>query len=386
MARPWATGWLLAAALLAGCPGSPPPPEGADPVGLLRGGEETAGYARVTGPRPLRFPRDHGPHPAFRQEWWYWTGTLRAPDGRRYGFQLTFFRRALRPPGAPPRGSAWAAEQLWLVHGAVSDPGGDPEAGRFRPFRRLERQALGLAGGQARPFRVWVRDWEARSTGASLLPLRLRARDGGWGLDLVLTAGRGPFLQGRQGYSRKGEDPASASLYYSLTRLLARGELLIEGRRVPVEGLAWMDREWSSAALEPGQAGWDWTALHLEDGSDLMLYRIRREGGGADPRSAGLLVGPDGRPRVLAAGDFRMVPLGPPWRSPRTGIRYPLRWRLELPGEGLVLELEPWLEGQELAFGLRYWEGAVSARGRRGGRPVRGEGYLELVGYGPRGP
>ena len=333
---------------------------------------DLTGFARAEAPRAFAFPRDHGPHPAFRTEWWYWTGNLAAPDGRRFGFQLTFFRTALTPE-APARGSAWGAHQVYLAHFAVTDVAGR----RFGAWSRTERFALGLAGAQPEPFRVWVDDWEARGEGATGLPVRLRASEGDTAIDLTLEGGKPVVLQGERGLSRKGAEPGNASYYYSLTRMPARGSVTVGGRRFEVTGLAWMDREWSTSALGAELAGWDWVALQLDDGRELMFYRLRRKDGGADRFSAGAIVDSTGSARALSLADVTLEPLDA-WTSPRSGARYPARWRLSIAGLGLDLQIAPALADQELDVGTRYWEGAVVVAGT-----VAGRGYVEMVGYGP---
>jgi predicted secreted hydrolase len=333
---------------------------------------DLTGFARAEAPRAFVFPRDHGPHPAFRTEWWYWTGNLAAPDGRRFGFQLTFFRTALTAE-APARGSAWGAHQVYLAHFAVTDVAGR----RFGAWSRTERFALGLAGAQPEPFRVWVDDWEARGEGATGLPVRLRASEGDTAIDLTLESGKPVVLQGERGRSRKGAEPGNASYYYSLTRMPARGSVTVGGRRFEVTGLAWMDREWSTSALGTELAGWDWVALQLDDGRDLMFYRLRRTDGSADRFSAGAIVDSAGGARALSLDEVTLEPVDT-WTSPRSGARYPARWRLSIAGLGLDLQIAPVLTDQELDVGTRYWEGAVVVAGT-----VAGRGYVEMVGYGP---
>jgi predicted secreted hydrolase len=335
--------------------------------------EEREGFARVLAPRPLVFPEDHGPHPDFRTEWWYWTGNLTTAAGRHVGFQLTFFRVALSPT-AVSRESAWGTRQLYVGHFAVTDTAGE----RFHAFSRSSRSALGLAGAQAAPFRVWVEAWSAAGEGETT---RLRAQEGEVAIDLTVSPGKPVVLQGDHGLSRKGPEPGNASLYYSFTRMPARGTVRLDGEGLEVSGEAWMDREWSTSALGEGVEGWDWFAVQLDDGRELMVYLLRRRDGTVDPLSAGTLVAADGTARRLEAGHVRVETLGH-WTSPHSGVRYPARWRLSVPSAELRLEIEPRLADQELRVGTRYWEGAVRVSGSRGGRPAAGQGYVELVGYG----
>lgn len=339
-------------------------------TGVLGGGD-SAGYARALVPRPFVFPADHGPHPDFRSEWWYLTGNLQA-GARRFGYQLTIFRQALAP-SSPARASAWATRQAYLAHLAISDG----EGRRFVAFERLSREGLMLAGAQAAPFRVWLEDWEM--TGA--FPMRVQAREPGQAaLALTLQAGRGPVLQGEAGLSRKGPEPGNASYYYSFTRLPTAGRLTIGDRTFEVTGTSWLDREWSTSALGAALAGWDWLALHLSDGRDLMVYRLRRKDGGAAAESQATIIERDGSTRVFGGGAFRLTEESA-WISPHTGARYPTAVRVEIPAAELSLETRPLLADQELLLSIRYWEGAVTAQGRVNGVAVSGSGYLELTGY-----
>ncbi|PYQ65533.1 MAG: carotenoid 1,2-hydratase [Acidobacteria bacterium] len=372
---------LLTAFACAACREQPSLPHASLSVaGALRASSDQ-GYAKALIVRDFHFPADHGPHPEFRTEWWYYTGNLDTVEGRRFGFQLTFFRSALAPT-APERASAWATRQAWLAHFTVSDI----EGKRFHSFERWSRGAVGLAGAQGEPFRVWVKDWTA--AGAPVFPMRLRAAEEGVAIDLVLQEGKPPVLQGERGLSRKGSEPGNASYYYSLTRMPTSGTIRVDGQSFPVTGASWMDREWSTSSLGRDQVGWDWLALQLSDGWDAMLYRLRRADGSTDPASSGTLIAPDGASRPLALADFRLEGSGE-WRSPRSGAqyptKYPARWRVRVPGEELDLDVRPLLADQELDVSFRYWEGAVGIAGTHHGRPVRGRGYVELTGYAPAG-
>jgi predicted secreted hydrolase len=372
---------LLLAALLAtgGCgPGSPPPAEEGPQVSDLLGGDADR-FARALPGGTLTFPADHGAHPDYRSEWWYFTGNLATREGRHFGFQLTFFRFALSPD-APARDSAWASRQIWMAHFAISDPG----AGRFEFRERLSREALGLAGARTLPLAVWLDDWRLESVGEDFLPLRLVARDDGLALDLTLRPGKPRVLQGDDGLSAKGPEPGNASWYYSYMRLPAAGRIEFEGEAYEVDGLAWLDREWSTSALGEGVEGWDWFALQLDDGTELMVYRLRRTDGSAAPHSAGTFVAEDGRVLPLAARDFELAPTRM-WTSPASGVTYPVAWTIGVPSAGLELTVEPWQDRQEMNVSVRYWEGAIRVRGSRDGRPVAGNGYLELAGYRPAG-
>jgi predicted secreted hydrolase len=337
--------------------------------------DDAEGYRRAEGPVPLAFPETRGPHPDYQTEWWYHTGNLETAEGRRFGYQLTFFRRALAPPAERlARGSAWAADQVYMAHFALTDVA----AGRHQAFERFSREAGGLAGAQASPYRIWLEDWSVEETeGGSV---RMRAGQDGVVLDLVLTDTKGPILHGDSGYSQKGPDPGNASYYYSLTRLATSGTVQVAGEAFKVSGLSWMDQEFSTSGLAPGQVGWDWFSIQLDDGAELMVFQLRRDDGSQDLFSSGTFVAPDGHGRHLAQSDFEIL-VEETWRSQATGAVYPSRWTLSIPGEDLRLEVEPYLAEQELTLSYAYWEGAVQVEGGRAGQVVVGNGYVEMTGY-----
>lgn len=339
------------------------------------GGRARDGFARASEPRPFVFPEDHGPHQEYAVEWWYYTGNLEADGGRHFGYQLTFFRFGLAPE-APRRASAWAAGNIYMAHFALSDIGG----GRFHAFERFSRDGAALAGASGDPFRVWLEDWTTEGQGPEGLPMRLRAAEGAVAIDLALGEGKPAVLQGDRGLSQKSAEPGNASYYYSLTRMPTEGTVRVGGQSFAVRGSSWMDREWSTSALGPEQVGWDWFALQLSDGRELMYYQLRLRDGGVDPYSKGTLVAADGSSRTLAAADLRLDVLRT-WPSPRSGGEYPSGWRLQVPSEGIDLRITPHLDDQELQLTVLYWEGAVRIEGTAGGRAVSGDGYVELTGY-----
>ena len=344
----------------------------------LLGAEADDGFARATEPREFVFPADHGSHPEFRTEWWYFTGNLATAEGRHFGFELTFFRYAVGPAAAQREGtSAWRADQVWMAHFAITDTQGK----RFIARERLTREALGLAGAAAEPLHVWVEDWSLTGEGrGDDLRVQLAARDDVTALSLGLASTVPRVAQGDSGLDVKGAGTGNASYYYSVPRLAAEGEVTIGGESFEVTGTAWLDREWSTSSLEPGTVGWDWFALHLSDGSNLMFYRLRTESGGVSPFSGGTLVAADGGRRRLEAQDVRLMAVDE-WTSAATGVRYPIAWRLEVPGSAIELAIRPYVNDQELALSVRYWEGAVHAEGRGPLGPLTAQGYLELAGY-----
>ncbi len=350
------------------------------------------GYAQAIEDRDFVFPADHGPHPGFRNEWWYITGNLDSENGRRFGFELTFFRFSLTPPGTEPSEevSAWRGNQVYIGHFAVTD--GD--ARQFHVAQRYSRGSLGLAGAVAEPFRVWLDDWSiagARPGGRSQdeyafgQPWQLQASDGEIALNLMLVPQKPPVLNGVNGLSQKAAAAGNASYYYSITRLQTEGTLKIGDREFVVSGLSWLDREWGSSGLSRDQEGWDWYALQLSDGSDLMFYNLRRSDGSQDMHSAGTLTLADGSTVHLSTDDL-IIEVLDTWQSP-SGGRYPIAWKIEVPEANLSLTIDPLMDAQELVTTVRYWEGAVDVSGRRGATPITGRGYVELTGYeGSDGP
>ena len=363
---------LMLALLLSACEAQPPANGPAVRVDQAMGAQPDPGFARAYQPRAFEFPQDYAAHPDYATEWWYLTGNLQSESGRRFGYQVTLFRVGLRP-GEPAPDSAWRANQIYMGHIAISDIDG----GRHVSAERFARAAAGLAGATAAPFEVWLDDWSLRG-GAGLFPLTVAAQNQDMALSLQLTAGNKPLvLQGDHGLSRKSATPGNASYYYSFTRLPTRGELRIGDQRYSVQGDSWMDREWSSSALDKDQAGWDWFALQLDDGRELMFYRLRNKQGGMHPFSRGSLVEKDGRVHSLLPGQVKLTPLHY-WQA-KDGTRYPVGWRLQVPGYGLDLEVQALLDDQLMDHSVHYWEGAVAVSGSQDGR-----GYLELSGYADR--
>lgn len=355
---------LLACAALA----DEPPSQLAE----LLGSEADAGFARALEPRSFSFPADHGPHPAFRNEWWYVTGNLDGERGERFGFELTIFRFSLTPDVAPSA-SAWRTNQVYVAHLAVTDAGNE----RFLVAQRYSRGALGLAGARNAPLQVWIDDWRIDEQPAG--DWRLVAQDEDFGIDFSISALKAPVPNGNNGLSQKSPDPGNASYYYSITRLATHGTLRVDDRTFEVAGLSWLDREWSTSALAADQAGWDWFALQLSDGTELMYYGLRRQDGSRDVTSGGTWVDAAGASVHLDRDDVDVSVLDN-WDSPAGG-RYPARWRIAVPARGLDIEIAPVIADQELFTTVRYWEGAVDVMGTRHGEPVAGRGYVELTGY-----
>lgn len=314
-----------------------------------------------------QFPRDHWSHPEFKTEWWYWTGNLQTAEGRRFGFELTFFRQASSPE---PARDKWDPRDLYLAHLTLSDVA----AGKFHHSERVNRAGPGLAGAEGR---VWNGNWEADLS-------MIRAVSDTFKLNLRTRSDKPPVIHGRDGISQKAPGEGRASHYISFTRLITSGTIEVEGKTFTVTGQSWMDHEFFTHQLEANQAGWDWMSIQLDNGEELMLFRLRRKDGSLDPFSAGTHVDAAGRSRALASSEFSLEPSGY-WTSPVTRANYPQIWRIRAPGLGLELDASTPMRNQELAgkgrFSPTYWEGAMDYRGTMRGKPVAGRGYLEMTGY-----
>jgi len=335
-----------------------------------------SGFANARLPWQFVFPRDHAAHFGFASEWWYYTGHLVAADGRRFGYELTFFRYGLRRGDPrPSRGqSKWRGNQVYPAHLALTDEAG----GRFVYDERFAREALGMGRASDRALDVAADDWTLRGTS----PFRMHAAGDAVGLDLTQVAEKPPAVHGHDGISLKGACASCASHYYSMTRLRTSGWLRYAGQRLRVTGTSWMDHEFGSDELQPDQAGWDWFSIQLDDRREIMDYRLRRKDGSLTPESSGSLVDPRGTVRYLARDDVLVDATGT-WKSPHTGGTYPSGWRVRIPSAHVDLVLTPVLVDQELANttgGTSYWEGAVDIKDAATHKHL-GQGYVELTGY-----
>jgi predicted secreted hydrolase len=321
------------------------------------------------------FPRDHHTHPEFKTEWWYFTGNLRDESGRRFGYQLTFFRQGIRPPSL--RGnttSRFICDEFKFAHFALSDPSGE----RFRFVQKTSRGAFGEAGFSDVDRLAWIDDWELRQSGEGM---RFNAINADVALSLEVKPQKPWVIHGHDGVSQKAAGEGRATHYYSGTRLATDGELTIDGIKAAVRGSSWFDQEWGSNQLTPEQIGWNWFALQFDDGTELMLYQMRLKAGEVDATSSGTFIDRDGSTRHLGSGDYKVVPKRW-WTSKATGGRYPIGWEIEVPSLELKCAVSTPMEKQELEIApIAYWEGMIDAEGTRAGRVLKGEGYLELTGY-----
>ncbi len=324
-----------------------------------------------------QFPRDHFAHPEYATEWWYYTGNLRDAHGRRFGFELTFFRQAIT---SAPAKNAWSIQDVYMAHLALSDIA----TGHFLTEERLNRAGPGIAGIDAGSARIWNGNWQVILKPGSH---QLTGVGDNFSIQLNLAPLTPPVIHGRDGISQKAEGAGHASQYISFPRLRTKGRLMVDGKTFTVEGDSWMDHEFFTDSMGANEIGWDWLSLQLDDNTELMLYRLRHRDGSADPYSSGTLINAAGVARHLTREEFSMDPAGTTWQSPETDARYPLGWSVEVPSAGLSLQVTTPLASQELVnrVGPSYWEGAIDISGHRNAAPIHGSGYLEMTGYAAEG-
>lgn len=358
---------LVLTGLLSGCSEEPAVSTSLRLEQIL-GGANTEGFLRAAAPREFSFPADHGPHPGFRNEWWYLTGNLQTTEGRRFGYQVTFFNAAMRAPDVAGTDSAWDSERLWMAHFAITDV----EAGTHEARERFSRENPGLAGAALSPFRVWLEDWSLTGTGNDY-PWHLQVADHDLALELDLTSSKLPALQGENGLSQKSPAAGNASYYYSLTRMPTVGTLTIGAEVFEVSGNSWLDREWSTSALADDQVGWDWFSLQLDDGQELMYYQLRTPSGDAHPNSQGNWTDRNGNQQLITNTDLQLEETS--WWTSSDGVRYATGWLMRYRDQ--EWEITAVIDDQLMDLSIPYWEGAVDVNSTDGG--VVGLGYLEMV-------
>jgi predicted secreted hydrolase len=340
-------------------------------------------YLSVTGPCNLEFPTDHGPHPGYRTEWWYYTGNLKSESGNRYGFQLTFFRNQITPSGAkkkwPRPSSSWRSQQVYIGHAAISDISNKQHV----QAEVMAREALGMAGGVFRSGHtdVFINNWSAR-IGPVIHFLKADTDD--FGFDLKLKPAKMPVLHGDGGYSQKGASPEQASCYYSISRLQTTGVLRLADKSERAAGLSWMDHEYGTAAMGPDLKGWDWFSLQQSDQTEIMIFLLRKKDGELSSMSSGTFVDASGQIRHLTRDDFELTVLDS-WKSRHSKAVYPARWQLRIFPLSIDVVVTPTMADQEMratqSTGVIYWEGSVSLTGKRNGELIEGWGYVEMTGY-----
>lgn len=338
---------------------------------------QTPKNARAASPKQLRFPRDLGSHPDFAIEWWYITGHLlsgNSPNQRQFGFQITFFRSKV--DATQNMQSAFSAKQLIFAHAAVTDVNGK----KMHHDQRIARQGFEVAQASEKDTSIVLRDWSLRRDDQKY---RAIAASEKFDFDFVLNQTQPMLLQGKQGVSRKGPDEKQVSFYYSLPQLKVTGSLRLGSQRLPVQGTAWLDHEWSQELLHPQAVGWDWIGMNLFDGSALTAFRLRDASGNA-LWDGGSFRHPSmdaaSGPYIFSRGEVQFQAVRG-WTSPSTRARYPVEWLVRTPADFYAVKAV--LDNQELnsrsSSGTIYWEGLSELFDSNGN--LVGRGYLEMTGY-----
>lgn len=331
-------------------------------------------FEKATENRAIVFPHDHGKHPNFETEWWYFTGNL-ASKNHKWGTQLTFFRRGLFIKHSKSL-STWRVRDLYPAHFAITDISDN----KFFHTQIISREGPGLSGAASDSLNVHIKGWSASEEGGKIT---LKAKETNYEVNLTLTPEKPVVLHGNKGFSVKGSDANQASYYYSYTRLKAQGVLMFNGVEHQVSGLMWMDHEFGSSILSADQVGWDWFSIQFEDGTELMAFHLRRNDGSFDKPFA-TFVDSSGNCTHFSGNAISITPLDF-WVSPHTQVQYPSEWTIEIPQKHLEVKIIPAVKDQELtaesSSDTSYWEGAVRIIGVSENHPVTGSGYVELTGY-----
>lgn len=333
------------------------------------------GFARATEPIEFSFPLDHGPHPDYTTEWWYYTGNLISSDGSPFGYQLTFFRSALTPE-METRDSAFATNQIYMAHFAITDVASNQHVS-FERYARGGREVAGATGIPA--YEVWLDGWRVTQTADDRYEMVAAARKDGiaYEIDFILSGDR-LILHGDRGLSQKGQAIGNANHYYSLVQLETKGSITIDNNVYEVSGSSWMDHEFGTSALDSDTVGWDWFSVTLEDGTALMFAQLRNAAGERIYTLGGTLAYPNGHQEKLENVELRVLD---DWTSPRTQITYPAKWQISFPNHDIDLSIEPMIADQEMEVSFIYYEGAINVTGMIAGSAITGTGYVELTGY-----
>ena len=342
------------------------------------GDVESEDFSKAVEKRKFVFPDDHGPHPDFRTEWWYFTGNLVSDDGKEFGYQFTIFRTALSKEKSE-RNSEWNSNQIYMAHFTITDI----NENKFYFDERFSREGNNLAGAQINPFKVWLEDWQVEQNGNSIIfdlpALNIRAKTKNSEINLTLEAIKPLVLQGDKGLSQKGSQVGNTSYYYSYTRLKTSGKVILEEKENKVSGFSWMDREWSTSALSKDQKGWDWFSLQLDDNTEIMYYQMRKNDGSPDIFSKGVLVDENGLSQSIKKEEV-VLKVTDNWKA-LDGATYPSGWTLQIPTKNIDLKITPAMKDQFIDVSIKYWEGSVKIEGTKYSNRVSGRGYVELTGY-----
>ncbi|TMP38803.1 ABC transporter [Pseudoalteromonas citrea] len=310
---------------------------------------------------PLVFPRDHGAHLDQSIEWWYVTANLEAEDGSQFGVQWTLFRTSMAEP--PQSQSPWWDGQLYFAHFAIQNNNAHHA---FEKFARAGQVEITAA-----PFVARIDDWQLKGSNEDILPMQLIAREGQYAVNLTLDNSV-LVRHGIDGYSQKTAQ-GHASYYYSYPFLDASGTLGFAGKRYQVAGKAWLDREWSSALIDPSQSGWDWFSLQADDPTEggLMVFCIKNAEQKYD-HCSGSRIQPNGMVEKINHTDILLQ------RTKYVALadkHYPVKWTLDIAGFETI-HIHSVNKDARNALSIQYWEGRVVSAGG-----YTAKGYVELVGY-----
>jgi len=341
------------------------------------GNNQEGNFKKAVEKIKFEFPKDHGSHPEFRTEWWYFTGNLTGESGKEFGYQFTIFRTALTPDSIK-RDSRFGTNQIYMGHFTISDISNN----KFYYFERFSRGAAGLAGVTIEPLKVNLENYKIYETDKSdyeFPKVKISAKEENVGIELDLTPEKPIIFQGDGGLSQKSKGEGNASYYYSITRIITEGIITINNKNYKVKGYSWLDREWSTSALSEEQAGWDWFSIQLSNNTEIMYYNLRKKDGTADEFSNGCIVNRNGEKENINLNEV-VLQIIDYWENDE-GKKYPSGWILKIPSKKTELKIIPAIKNQELKLAIRYWEGSVKIEGIYEGMPVSGRGYVELTGY-----
>lgn len=357
---------ILGCLSLIGCEESKPQKMGA----LLGGSEAQAeAFTPVVKGVEITFPADHRAHDDFRHEWWYLTANLTDEQGHPLGLQWTQFRFAAAPQTNEQQTNktTWQSQQIYMAHSAVTT------RDKHYADEKWSRDQTQLAGVDDSPFRVYLDDWQWRSSTDDLFPATLVTHSGQFAYSLTLTSNAPYQKQGEQGFSTKSADGQVASYYYSQPFIDVKGEVSIDGKTHQVSGKGWIDREWSSQFLLNSQQGWDWFALGLSDETSLVVFQLRDSKTGQASYSHAKLMHKDGTGTTIGQSGIRLQVLK---KTKIQGRSYPTQWQLTIPGQQVNLAVTALNPNAKMPLTVPYWEGPVTIEGSHSGT-----GYMELTGY-----
>lgn len=311
----------------------------------------------------VKLPDDFAFHDHFQHEWWHFFANVVDDNGEEYGVQWSYFRIA----ESDNAGSGWLNPQIFVSHVVVSNKH------HVWKEQRIARGGIGQAGMVNKPFRVWIDNWYWRSLGTTPFPGQLVASTDSFDINLTSSA-IGPYvLPGENGYQKKHDLLPVASFNLTAPFVRVKGTLKLgNDKLVPVEGHAWLSKEWGSGLMAEGQKGWDWFVLKLNDEATLSVSRYRQEQ--QLPYVFGTLSTNDGKVVPITSEDLIIKPLQPNYRI--QGKDLPMQWLIQVPKQNISLTAQAINSDLFLPFVIPYWEGPIKAWGTH-----NATGFMQLTGY-----